>query len=136
MADYKVTMRPGNVFNTSANTANQVAATIPTDEIGDNVAFSVTAHVRAVATDDFDEAFDHAAVGTFLREGATLTQVGSTRSLYTANDTNGSRSFNFNVDGDDIQVRVVPNDATPLTWSIDLDVNVMSAYEANSGWTH
>jgi len=136
MADYTITKRPGNVFNTTAATANQVAATIPTDEIGDDLAFSVEAEIRAVSTDNFDEAQLYRIQGLFLRDGATLAQVGSTSNVITAIESVAGRDVNFNVSGDDIQVRVSPDDTTPLTWSIDLSVKVVSAYDANAGWTH
>ena len=135
MADYKVTKRPGNIFNTTAATASQVAATIPSDELGDDIAFEVYARVRAVATDNFDEAQLYHRVGLFLRDGSTLSQIGSTTSLVTIESV-GGRDVAFNVNGNDVEVQVSPADTTPLTWSIDLDVRLVTEYDANSGWTH
>ena len=81
--DYTVNTRPGNIFNTTAATADQVAVNIPSDELGDNVAFSVRVSILAIATDDYDEAQNYVIEGLFLRDGSTLSQVGSTAALVT-----------------------------------------------------
>lgn len=134
--DYANGTRKGSVFNTTAATANQVAVTIPTDEIGDDTLIRLEAKITAVATDNYDEGQYYWLVGLFKRDGGTLAQIGSTASVITAIESVGGRDANFNVSGDDIQIRVSPADTTPLTWKIDTVVDVTVGYSANSGYVH
>lgn len=133
--DYANGTRKGSVFNTTAATANQVAVTIPTDEIGDDTLIRLEAKITAVATDNYDEGQYYWLVGLFKRDGGTLAQIGATASVITAIES-VSRGANFNVSSDDIQIRVSPADTTPLTWKIDTVVDVTVGYSANSGYVH
>ena len=133
MADYNIKERDGSVLNTTAATANQVAVTIPTET---DTLYLVEAVITAVATDNFDEGQAYGIVGLFKNDGGTLSQIGSTGTLFTAIESVGGRDVNFNATGTDIQVRVSPADTTPLTWLCDIKVRTLTAYEANSGWIH
>lgn len=134
--DYANGTRKGSVWNTDTATANQVAVTIPTDEIGDDTLIRLEAKITAVATDNYDEGQYYWLVGLFKRDGGTLAQIGATASVITAIESVGGRDANFNVSGDDIQIRVSPADTTPLTWKIDTVVDVTVGYSANSGYVH
>lgn len=123
--------RYGVAFNTTAATANQVAATIPLNR--NNTAYVVTARIVSLATDEFDEADSYGRVGTFLNDGGTVSQVGSTTSLWT-HETVAGRDVNFNVNGTNLEVRVSPADTTPLTWLIQVDVTVNQQWIANMGF--
>jgi len=131
MADFTPQRRVGQVFNTSAATANQVALTVPTSR---DKAYLIKATVTSLATDNFDETDAYGIVGLFKNDGGTLAQVGATGALFTAIETIAGRDVNFNVSGSDVQLRVTPADATPLSWLCDVTVQEVSKYAANSGW--
>ncbi len=131
MADFTPQSRLGQVFNTSAATANQVALTVPTSS---NKSYRIEARVTNLATDNYDESDTYGIVGLFLNDNGTLAQVGSTQNLHTAIETVGGRDVNFNVSGTNVQLRVSPADTTPLTWLCDVIVQEISKYQANSGW--
>lgn len=131
MADYTPQSRLGQVFNTSAATANQVALTVPTST---DKLYAIYANVMAVATDNFDEGQLYGIVGLFLNDGGTLAQIGATTDVHAAIESVGGRDINFNVSGTSVQLRVTPADATPLTWLCEVRVQELSKYQANSGW--
>jgi hypothetical protein len=125
--------RYGVAFNTTASTANQVAATFPCNR--NDTLYTLYAIVLAVATDNFDEGQSYGRVGTFLNDGGTVTQVGSTTSLWT-HETVGGRDVDFNVDTPTVQLRVSPDDTTPLTWLIQAEVTVCQKWTANMGFVN
>jgi hypothetical protein len=124
--------RFGVAFNTSAATANQVAATLNL-AAPENATTTVQAVIMAVATDNGDEGQSYGIVGTFLNDGGTVAQVGSTTALWT-HETVGGRSVDFNLDGTTLQIRVSPADTTPLTWLVSCDVSICQAWIANMGF--
>lgn len=122
-----------NLHGVPVNTTDAtvtVAATVAT--ITDR-AYLVTAKVLATETTDHDEVASYGRVGTFKNDGGTLTQVGSTTSLWTHEDTAGW-DVDFNVSGTSIRLRVTGAAATNISWLADLDVKELGVFYANSGF--
>jgi hypothetical protein len=124
--------RFGVAFNTSAATADQVAATLNL-ATPEDATTTVTAVITAVATDNGDEGQSYGIVGTFLNDGGTVAQVGSTTALWT-HETVGGRSVDFNLSTSTLQIRVSPSDATPLTWMVSCDVWICQQWIDNMGF--
>lgn len=122
-----------NLHGVPVNTTDAtqtVAATVSTDT---DRLYVLTAIIGAVDTGDYNEGASYGRVATFKNDGGTVTQIGSTTSLWTHEDTAGW-DVDFNISGTTIRVRVTGAAATNITWLVDVDVKELGAYVANSGF--
>lgn len=96
-----------------------------------NAAFTAFVTVTARETVDSDEVAGYVMVGTFKRDGGTLSLVGSVAALLTA-ETTGGWAATMDADGDDIRVRVTGASSTDIKWltKMDVQVNDDSPYNA------
>jgi len=95
-----------------------VAATLQTEK--DKV-YHIYARVVGIETVDHDEAAAYSRYAAFKNDGGTLTQLGSTATPFTAEDTAGW-DVGFSVSGTKIQCSVTGAAATTIRWLVDLDV--------------
>lgn len=121
-----------NLHGVGINTTDAtetVAATIATKT---DRAYHVLAQILATETDDHDEIASYIIAGTFKNDGGTLTQVGSTGEVYTAEST-GSWAVAFAVSGTDIQIKVTGAASTNISWLVDADIKNLGQFLANGG---
>jgi len=113
--------------NTSFRTGVSVATTdatvteATTFQTESNKAYLVWLRVIATETADHDEVAGYIRAGTFKNDGGTLTQIGSTTSVATHEDT-GAWDVTLDATGTKIRVRVTGAAATLINWRVDLDI--------------
>ncbi len=123
------TQRSGSILLTTSTTSNQVITTTATVS---DMAYAVIARIYGVTTDNFDAGYFYELKGLFLNDGGTLVIVGAvvpTVSIETNNSTPTMVAT-----GDNIEVRITPDDANAITWRVDLEVQAISQYIANGGY--
>ena len=93
-------------------------ATVTTLELVDtanDAVYHAEAIVMATETAAHDEMASYHIAGTFRNDGGTLTQVGATTVIHSAEDTVGW-DCDFDVNADDIRLRVTGAAATNVNW--------------------
>lgn len=103
---------------TTTDATETVAVTFQTET--DKV-YHVTGRVAAIETADHDEAAAYTVMGAFKNDGGTLTQIGSTGAIFTAENT-GGWGVAFAVDGTIVQLKVTGAADTNIRWRCDLDI--------------
>jgi hypothetical protein len=107
----------GAVYNATTTDAT-VTSLVSISSSSDHI-YHVTANVVATETVDHDEAASYTIVGTFRNDGGTLTQVGSTTTVHSEENTAGW-NCTFDVSGVAIRVRVTGAAATNVNWRCNL----------------
>lgn len=115
------------------NTTDATVTTAAVFSTVNNRGYKIVAKVTGIATDDFDEVGSYMLAATFKNDAGTLTQVGSTRSLHTADESVGGWDATIDASGTDIRVRVTGASATPISWLVEADVTEVGSWIANQG---
>lgn len=114
---FNVATRDGVVFSTT-NSDLTNAVTFATRV---NKLYWFEVKVMAIRTDTYDQAAQYWLAAAFRNDGGTLTQVGSTRSVITANEDAAGWIAELYTDGTTIGVRVA-GEGNPVRWRIKSDI--------------
>lgn len=115
------------------NTTDATVTTAAEFATVSNRAYNAIAIVTATETDDFDEVASYMLEACFKNDGGTLTQVGSTRSLHTANESTGGWDATIDASGTAIRVRVTGASSTNISWNVQLQIIEVGKWIANQG---
>ena len=100
---------------TSTTTANQLLATVP---LQDQKAYVLDVTIVGGGGGD-NSAVTGKLSGSFVRDGTTVTRLGTDDNAVKGNGRIGTSTFNLDVSGSSIQVRVTPSSAgNPIAWAI------------------
>ena len=95
------------------------------DLIEDLEDLAIVAERRDEETVDHDEAAGYTRIATFKNDGGTLTQVGTTGTAFTAEDTAGW-NVTFTTSGTDILLQVTGAASTDINWKSDSKIVITS----------
>lgn len=123
------TQRSGSILLTTAVTANQVITTTATVN---DMAYAVIARIYGITTDNFDAGYFYELKGLFLNDAGTLAIVGAVVETVHIETSNSTPSMVQT--GTNIEVRITPDNANPITWRADVEVQAISQYIANGGF--
>lgn len=115
---------------------NTTDATVTTGAVFSTVnnrAYKIIASVIGLRTDDFAEVGDYMLEAAFKNDAGVLTQIGSTRSLHTANESTAGWDAGIDASGTDIRVRLTGAADTPITWLVNAEVIEVGTWIANQG---
>jgi hypothetical protein len=115
------------------NTTDATQTTAGVFSTVSNRAYKIVASVVGLRTDDFAEVGDYMLEAAFKNDAGTLTQIGSTRSLHTANESTAGWDATIDASGTDIRVLVTGAADTPITWLVDAKVIEVAKWIANQG---
>lgn len=121
-----------NIFGVGLNTTNATQTVAATIETFNDRCYVVEAVILATETDDHDEVASYGRVATFRNDGGTLTQVGTTTSLWTHEDT-GGWDVDFNVNGENIEIRVTGAASTNVSWLVDAVIKNLGYVAGSTG---
>lgn len=118
-----------------ANTTDATVTTAATFDTRTDKAYQVVARISAVNTTTFAASAHYYLRAAFLNDGGTLAQQGATQSIAAALETAALAAADATLDasGTQIRARVTGIAATNLTWLVELDIQEVGAYVANSG---
>lgn len=137
MPDYTVSTAaaPASKYGVYTNTTDATVTTAWSMATKPLAVYKVSAKVLGVNTStDFTQVGDYWLEAAFRTNAAgTLTQVGSTRSIHTANEDNAAWDATIDSSGTDIRVRVTGASSTNITWLSNVEVVRSTQYITAAG---
>jgi len=107
--------------NISTNTGNFVMA--KSIALLDNEAYLIKAEIIGFeTTDPMDERAQYHIQGFFHRDGAGVVQDGTTQNITTPEETTASMDADFNINGNNVEVRVKGVDTVNMSWSMKISI--------------
>lgn len=103
----------------TVNTTDATVTTAATYGTSTDVVVTLMVFVKAYNTTDYTEGAGYVLSGTFRNDGGVLSQVGSTSTNLSAEDTAGWDCV-LDTSGTDVRVRVTGAVATNVTWDVSI----------------